>query len=331
MSVFEKLNGPTNETDQYAMFQGVDGVILVSNEHSTRGSNVSEKFKPVLAKIGIPFEEVITAVDPAETNRRIIEAHEAMQAKELGNLAIFLATGDGELGKNIRTLRELGAYVCSLGAGGSGNHYRSLISAYHRSPRRLLKHGFVVEGSTIKANLSNDKGEEDIEAVTTFSVGFTADIAQLVNTEKHRSHKLRKYFPTIAAIPGGLKAIKESEPFTIIVNDQEVTTRALMFIKASRFAKIVNARQVNVDGPIHRLEQSSRSLTKLSFMLVRLALKRSPGDDMKEPYSFTLKTDEVFEIDGETRTIAAGTTISITTGETLARITDRRHRYPSSA
>lgn len=53
----------------------------------------------------------------------------------------------------------------------------------------------------------------------------------------------------------------------------------------------------------------------------------SPGEDMNEPYSFRLKQDKLFEIDGETRTIASGTTVTVTLGDNLSRITDRRHRY----
>ena len=235
MSIFERSDSTGSETDQYGMFQDVDGVILVSNEYSTHGNNVSDKFKQALERIGKPFLEVITDKDPTETDRRIIEAHEAMQAKELGRVAILLATGDGELGKNAETFRRHGEFICSLGAGGAGNHYRSLISFFHRLPKQLFKHGFVVDGPTIKAELSTDdekEGKEIIEAVTTFSGGFTADIAQLENSEKRRSNKLRKYFPTITAIPGAVKAIKESEPFTIIVDEREVALRALMFVRS---------------------------------------------------------------------------------------------------
>lgn len=119
------------------IFQNLDSIILVQNVESTHGKDISKKFTPILSSIssilGITFDTVNTDENPNITAERIIDTVDKIKpdkAKEIGRVAVFFATGDGEVGKNIGTLRELGAFVCVLNAGGEANIHRSLMSPF---------------------------------------------------------------------------------------------------------------------------------------------------------------------------------------------------------
>jgi len=89
----------------------------------------------------------------------------------------------------------------------------------------------------------------------------------------------------------------------------------ILFMNTNRVAGIVNAPEVKLSGPAHRVEVKRKIDLPSTFVKIRLG--RSPGEDLIEPSIIRPIENVTIQIDGDTKDndeplyISAGSTVTV--------------------
>jgi diacylglycerol kinase family enzyme len=326
--IFDIEEQPQSDQDTH-----IDTIAAIFNPTSVDAQRAMSFLRAATDK---PLVEIHSVKGGAEPNSEVIQRH----AEQLGRHTLLTVVGgDGMAhvatnamaiaGRQTPALLETKRFFINGGTAGDTARALNGMHMLHRLDS-VLEHGWFEAIYPMQNTLTFPDGTvQSTLALSYNSVGsFTGLAAEYINAPEHRERWLNRYRATKRVAQGltGLRALKHAQLVELSIDGEDShQTSDIHCLSGPVMATLDHSSTELTEPGFHIVENKRQTIPYLLTRAVRLGYGNLISRDAPLTTDVSIKTHTptLFQADGETWRIPAGTTIDVSTGDPFYALTTR--------